>query len=78
MIVSKGAFSVHKNHQIHTLKQGDGAPIRLNFTPQSEIDFCLNCTKENCSGDCGELREFIYEQKKANNRAINGKGEKKS
>ena len=22
-------------------------------------DYCLNCTKENCKGDCKELKEFM-------------------
>ena len=77
MIVSKGAFSVHKNHQIRTLNQGDGKPIQLDFTPQDVIDFCLNCTKEDCSGSCPELKEYIYESKKTHNRSINGKGKKR-
>lgn len=31
---------------------------------KDEADFCLNCTKPKCNGECKEYREFMKEKKK--------------
>lgn len=30
----------------------------LPHTPQNEIDFCLQCKRKKCSGDCPQIKEF--------------------
>ena len=31
---------------------------------KDEADFCLNCTKPKCNGECKEYREFMKEKKR--------------
>lgn len=42
------------------VKQGDKMPQEKDVKRANEIkNFCLNCTKPNCSGECKEIREFL-------------------
>lgn len=42
------------------VKQGDKMPQEKDIKRANEIkNFCLNCTKEKCSGNCKEIREFL-------------------
>ena len=35
---------------------------KFNYTPQEEIDFCVNCKEYKCNGDCEKLQLFKYDQ----------------
>lgn len=30
-----------------------------NTTPKEIIDFCLNCTKKKCNGNCKKIKELL-------------------
>lgn len=50
--------------------------IPAHFDPiteeeQQEINFCLNCNKDNCKGICKEFRKFIKELRSKNNEPKN-------
>ena len=40
------------------VKQGKKEEIRDVEKENLIKQFCLNCTKENCNGDCKDIREF--------------------
>ena len=42
------------------VKQGDRLVPEKDIKRANEIkDFCLNCTKPKCKGECKEIREFL-------------------
>jgi len=47
---------------LHPSKPDKGENRSFKYTPQEEIDFCINCTEYRCTGDCEKLQLFKYDQ----------------
>ena len=33
-------------------------PVKHSTQDKEEIDFCMNCTKEDCPGNCADMKRF--------------------
>lgn len=52
-------YYIGRDGMAHTVKTEFyyDTPIKLISTQEKElIDFCLNCTKKKCNGNCNEIR----------------------
>lgn len=52
-----------KNGVVKTLPKPD-KPLHfqeITEMEQQEIEFCLNCTREKCRGECQEFKDFHFD-----------------
>ena len=59
---------VYNTVEVHIERQKE-TPFKLHqidlaTVDKDEADFCLNCTKPKCNGECKEYREFMREKKR--------------
>lgn len=61
--MSRGyGYELFKNGLVKQAIKPD-TPVQFkNLTDidQKEIEFCLNCKKKKCSGECREVKEYRY------------------
>lgn len=52
-----------KNGVVQTLPKPDKTLQFQEITEieQQEIEFCLNCTRKKCSGECPEFKDFHFD-----------------
>ena len=50
------AISINKNHLLTVAKEYK--KTRSRKIKKEEIDFCINCKKIVCKGDCQDLKDF--------------------
>ena len=43
---------------VQTLGYITQTPVKVTEQDKEEIEFCMNCTKEDCTGNCADMKRF--------------------